>query len=298
MSLSRWPDDGDPNGDAMTTPMAGRWPDDGSSASTSTSSSASTDLVGGNQQDPGASPRVVAIPSIRAPREERPRHSRPFEAKKWPGTYEDYIKSPQWRARRDVALRLAKWRCAKCNRKDRLEVHHNTYERMGCELAKDLDVLCAVCHEGHHVDEQQKVNRIYLSVVSDILRREKFTTMSDLMEAVKSACARQRIPYDDPSVWKAVRLADANRHGVVGAPAPKFRVTDHDIRSGRPLTQAETIDCLRNLGIVVSSHEMPQSDANHEARVREQAREIREGEYAASRRPSVIGLGRFAVVRS
>jgi hypothetical protein len=33
---------------------------------------------------------------------------------------------------------------------DALEVHHRTYERLGCELAGDLVVLCHACHAVHH----------------------------------------------------------------------------------------------------------------------------------------------------
>lgn len=72
--------------------------------------------------------------------------------------YEDYLETIHWQARREQALQDAGYRCALCGSKPdperrmhvRLEVHHNTYERLGRELAIDLTVLCRNCHALHH----------------------------------------------------------------------------------------------------------------------------------------------------
>lgn len=58
-----------------------------------------------------------------------------------------YLRTPEWRRTRAAALVLASHRCAlDRNHTDRLAVHHNTYERVGAELASDLVVLCHACH--------------------------------------------------------------------------------------------------------------------------------------------------------
>lgn len=70
----------------------------------------------------------------------RPRRSR----------YQDYLRSSHWRALRLKVLERDGHRCKGCRRKDRLEVHHLTYERLGRELSEDLITLCQRCHATEH----------------------------------------------------------------------------------------------------------------------------------------------------
>jgi hypothetical protein len=65
--------------------------------------------------------------------------------------YDDYIKSPQWRQIRAMMLnRFGK--CQLCSSTQNLEVHHNSYEHIGCEKEhlEDLVVLCHDCHAVFH----------------------------------------------------------------------------------------------------------------------------------------------------
>jgi hypothetical protein len=65
--------------------------------------------------------------------------------------YQDYLKSAHWQRLRRIALEKAKHRCQLCNVNNvQLDVHHRTYERLGCEYIEDLTVLCCTCHERHH----------------------------------------------------------------------------------------------------------------------------------------------------
>jgi hypothetical protein len=65
--------------------------------------------------------------------------------------YEEYLRTPEWRARRQESLRRARYRCQMCNSPEPpLEAHHRTYERLGEELPEDLFVLCKTCHQWHH----------------------------------------------------------------------------------------------------------------------------------------------------
>lgn len=64
--------------------------------------------------------------------------------------YQDYLQSAHWRQVRLEALDRAGNKCQLCSRKQTLEVHHNTYENLGCELPEDLIVLCDRCHAKHH----------------------------------------------------------------------------------------------------------------------------------------------------
>ena len=65
--------------------------------------------------------------------------------------YQAYITSSRWRnsPARQAELEAAGYRCRVCYRPDsevELQVHHRTYERLGCELPGDLLSVCAECH--------------------------------------------------------------------------------------------------------------------------------------------------------
>lgn len=65
--------------------------------------------------------------------------------------YQEYLKTPEWRQRRQKHLQSAGFRCQVCNANGvTLHVHHRTYERRGTERFSDLIVLCRECHELFH----------------------------------------------------------------------------------------------------------------------------------------------------
>ncbi len=70
--------------------------------------------------------------------------------------YSEYLKTTGWQTRREAALKRAGHRCQVCKSADRLEVHHNTYERLGHERAADLVVLCRSCHQTFHDNGELK----------------------------------------------------------------------------------------------------------------------------------------------
>lgn len=76
------------------------------------------------------------------------RQSRVDELKYMP--YRDYLKTPEWKATRESAIRRARGCCQTCSSKDRLNVHHRTYARRGSEYNSDLIVLCEPCHKLFH----------------------------------------------------------------------------------------------------------------------------------------------------
>lgn len=64
-----------------------------------------------------------------------------------------YLRTPEWKRRREAALDRAAHACAlDATHTDRLEVHHRSYERYGEELDVDLTVLCHDCHQLHHLE--------------------------------------------------------------------------------------------------------------------------------------------------
>jgi hypothetical protein len=74
--------------------------------------------------------------------------------------YATYIQSAEWRIVADRALARAGHKCQVCSSIRQLNVHHNTYERVGCELDTDLCVLCRPCHELFHAPVNGKPTRM------------------------------------------------------------------------------------------------------------------------------------------
>lgn len=65
--------------------------------------------------------------------------------------YSEYLKSPEWREIRREILRLARYRCERCDASNvRLQVHHKTYVNRGYEEIEDLEAVCDACHKKEH----------------------------------------------------------------------------------------------------------------------------------------------------
>jgi hypothetical protein len=67
---------------------------------------------------------------------------------------DDYYRTPEWQTRRRWALEVNGRLCAVCGSTKRLDVHHNTYKRLGHERLHDLVVLCRAHHQVFHAFEQ------------------------------------------------------------------------------------------------------------------------------------------------
>ena len=68
----------------------------------------------------------------------------------WRKRYIDYLKSPEWKAKRLMALKTWGDICQLCGSCERIEVHHKTYARLTKENMDDLMVVCHCCHEKIH----------------------------------------------------------------------------------------------------------------------------------------------------
>ncbi len=67
------------------------------------------------------------------------------------GSYSAYLHSKHWKKMRSIALKNASYKCQACSTKDSiLDVHHNSYDRLGNEDESDLIVLCRSCHAKVH----------------------------------------------------------------------------------------------------------------------------------------------------
>ena len=65
-------------------------------------------------------------------------------------TWQRYLRSKAWAAKRLEAIIKAGFRCHACGRKQfdtsKLQVHHLSYDHLGAELDSDLEVMCERCH--------------------------------------------------------------------------------------------------------------------------------------------------------
>lgn len=65
--------------------------------------------------------------------------------------YAEYLKTDEWQKTRRRALASSGLKCQLCSATDKpLNVHHNTYERLGYERPSDVICLCEPCHSKHH----------------------------------------------------------------------------------------------------------------------------------------------------
>lgn len=58
----------------------------------------------------------------------------------------DRLRKPDWEALREMARRLADYKCSLCGSPERPETHHNVYLRYGAEKLADIICLCSRCH--------------------------------------------------------------------------------------------------------------------------------------------------------
>lgn len=70
--------------------------------------------------------------------------------------YFAYMRSPEWKAKRDTVIYLKGTICRLCKQDSIIEpdVHHMTYERFGNEHMDDLIVVCRPCHDRIHQQQQ------------------------------------------------------------------------------------------------------------------------------------------------
>lgn len=68
----------------------------------------------------------------------------------WKSNYLDYIKSKPWKILSERIKQQRGNKCQLCSKTNNIQVHHNTYKRLGKEEDNDLIVLCESCHIKFH----------------------------------------------------------------------------------------------------------------------------------------------------
>lgn len=74
--------------------------------------------------------------------------------------YEKYLRSDWWQIVRRAALSRAGYKCERCGKKGRLDVHHKHYDSLGKEdIKEDVAVLCRNCHK--KADQERIIETVY-----------------------------------------------------------------------------------------------------------------------------------------
>lgn len=94
----------------------------------------------------------------------------------WWTAYDNYLKSPLWKRKRQFVLARDRHTCQGCGRHAEqcdgpLQVHHLTYTRVSRELMCDLTTLCAKCHDWLHDSEQMSASDREKAFVSEWVER-------------------------------------------------------------------------------------------------------------------------------
>lgn len=65
-------------------------------------------------------------------------------------TYDEYVAHKWWFTRRVYWEYIWKYRCAICNAKCEMRIHHRIYIRLGQEWVTDAIAMCPICHHIFH----------------------------------------------------------------------------------------------------------------------------------------------------
>jgi len=101
---------------------------------------------------------------------------------------------------RRLVIARSRGYCEDCNEElspDSTHVHHRTYERLGRELPKDLEVLCLRCHERRHPHQRFDSLRVQGQKAAwrrDLKRRGTTEAQENARRALKNAERRFKPP--------------------------------------------------------------------------------------------------------
>jgi 5-methylcytosine-specific restriction endonuclease McrA len=68
----------------------------------------------------------------------------------WLKEHDEYLRTPEWKAKRDKVLTRDRGICQGCLESSAVHVHHLTYRNWKNELLFQLTSLCRKCHEQAH----------------------------------------------------------------------------------------------------------------------------------------------------
>lgn len=70
--------------------------------------------------------------------------------------YEEYLRSPEWRDKRDIVMKRDNYVCQGCLNARATDIHHKTYSHLYRELLFQLISVCRKCHKILHNREDEQ----------------------------------------------------------------------------------------------------------------------------------------------
>ncbi len=86
---------------------------------------------------------------------ERYEKARKNRATEWWALYKEYLKSPEWKAKREKVILRAQGICEGCREEKANHVHHTTYDHAMNEFLFELVAFCEKCHDRIHESEAE-----------------------------------------------------------------------------------------------------------------------------------------------
>ena len=132
-------------------------------------------------------------------------------------SYQGYLKSEEWRIRRDLIKSRDRYRCRLCHSAESLQVHHATYENRGAEKDNDLITLCGECHAKFHQKPRPKFGAIWGQVLQDLHVRNQsayWLLESAIFTRIKGR-PKRALPAFQIAMYRPVILLDDTARELV-----------------------------------------------------------------------------------
>ena len=128
-------------------------------------------------------------------------------------TYDEYLLSPEWRAKREKVLDEQGRMCCICGSTDNIHVHHTKYEEIDGVDVSPCRVLCGECHKKIHAS-------------SDYINGRFGVAIAGLWDAIIANTMlvlwKGEIPLGNTTRLKGLLLAEYERNGKHGCPTGVF----------------------------------------------------------------------------
>lgn len=150
---------------------------------------------------------------------------------------------------RNRALKSASWQCQRCPSKRNLHVHHLSYERLGAEFDRDVEVLCENCHRDEHLEQPDQTSvGVYLRLASSLIGSRPYVSISDLADDMRCECLRLKMPLQIDRINDAIAIVCGNRLTSRAQAAHELKYAHIPVDS-RPISHPEAREFIGLLGI-------------------------------------------------
>lgn len=193
----------------------------------------------------------------------------------------EYWATPWWETRRYAFIQHHDWRCPACGSQDDLRVTHLSFQHLGAEEDRDLELRCHTCYDTALQSQSVQQNlTVYVHVARETQRLDQPSSLADLEASFRLRCRDLKLPLDD-RIDRAIASIARGKISVVHPGRRAHIAAQHAQWSDLPpITRAEAPALLERARASHLVREMPGTigtshDPTHETRVRAQADQMR-----------------------